>query len=160
MKSHEVLRNTFEETSPKEVASELGVSLSLIYKWSEGSEESGSRNPLDRVIKLYEATKDPEILHWICKEAGGYFVRNPNSMCEKDLEVMPATNEIIRMFSELLAVISKAATDRHIDDDESERIRLVWDKLKSYTEGFVTCCEEGDFQQLEESEEGVRLIPK
>jgi len=62
------------------------------------------------------------------------------------------------MFSTLLGVIAKAADDHHIDDEESEKIREVWDKLKSYTEGFVNCCEEGDFQNLEAGTNGARLI--
>src|SRR6056297_2228952 len=35
MESHEVLKKAFDQsnTSPKEIASDLGVSLSLVYKW-------------------------------------------------------------------------------------------------------------------------------
>jgi len=54
MESHEVLKAAFEKSSPKEVSSELGVSLSLVYKWAQEQSDtgSGSRNPLDRVVEL------------------------------------------------------------------------------------------------------------
>ena len=35
MQSHEILREVFQQCSPKQVAAELGLSLSMIYKWAE-----------------------------------------------------------------------------------------------------------------------------
>ena len=35
MQSHELLREVFQKCSPKQVAAELGLSLSMIYKWAE-----------------------------------------------------------------------------------------------------------------------------
>jgi len=32
--------------------------------------------------------------------------------------------------------------------NEAREIRECWDKLKSYAEGFVRCCERGDFEQM------------
>ncbi|MGI9241301.1 MAG: phage regulatory CII family protein [Verrucomicrobiales bacterium] len=153
MQSHQVIKQSCENTSPKEVASELGVSLSLVYKWSQPNTElgSGSRNPLDRVASLIEITKDPTIIRWLCEQAGGYFVRNPQSHCEKGFEVMPATSEIVAQFGALLSEISHAAEDNSITNEESEAIRKVWESLKGYTEGFVSCCEEGDFEKIRRS---------
>ncbi len=150
MESHEVIRDACDQCGPKEVASELGVSLSLVYKWSQPNTDlgSGSRNPLDRILTLLETTKDPRLVEWLCEKAGGYFVRNPESSCEKGYEVMPATTQIVEQFGALLAEISKAAQDDSITADESKRIRKIWDALKSYTEGFVNCCEEGDFTKI------------
>lgn len=150
MESHEVLKQSFARTSPKAVASELGVSLSLVYKWAErqNADGSGSRNPLDRLLKIMELSEDPAIIEWLCQRAGGYFVRNPESSCEKGYEVLPATNEIVGQFSGLLQRISEAAIDHSISADEAADIRECWDKLKSYAEGFVRCCEEGDFERM------------
>lgn len=150
MESHEIIKNACEQTSPKEVASELGVSLSLVYKWAQPNTDlgSGSRNPLDRVLELLRITKDPRIVEWLCEQSGGYFVRNPESSCEQGYEVMPATTQIVEQFGALLAEISRAAQDNSITDEESEKIRKIWDALKSYTEGFVNCCEEGDFKKI------------
>ena len=153
MESHEVLKEAFDspDTSPKEIASELGVSLSLVYKWAQPNSEtgSGSRNPLDRIAMLIELTKDPAIVEWLCQRAGGYFVRNPRSFCEQGYEVVPATHTIVQQFAGLLDVVSKAAQDNSITPEESAQIRIVWDRLKAYCEGFVRCCEEGDFEQIQ-----------
>jgi hypothetical protein len=74
---------------------------------------------------------------------------NPKSTCEKGFEVVPATSSIVQQFAGLLDVVSRAAQDNNIDAQESDEIRIVWDKLKSYCEGFVRCCEEGDFEQIQ-----------
>ena len=153
MESHEVIKNAFEqEASPKEIAAEMGVSLSLVYKWAQPNTElgSGSRNPLDRVLELFRLTQDPHIVQWLCENAGGYFVRNPRSYCKEGFEVLPATNEIVTQFSDLLSTISRAAADNVITHDESESIRAVWEELKCYCEGFVNCCEEGDFRPMKQ----------
>ena len=62
MESHEVLREAFEKASPKEIAALLGVSLSLVYKWSQppgDGQGSGSLNPLDRTRAIMEITSVP-----------------------------------------------------------------------------------------------------
>lgn len=155
MESHEVLKNSFEETSPKAIASELGVSLSLVYKWAQEQSEtgSGSRNPLDRLLEIIRLTSDARIVEWLCQKCDGYFVRNPASRCEEGFEVLPATSEIVDQFSKLLHRISESALDHSITPDEAKSIRLSWDRLKCYAEGFVCCCEEGDFEAIKKAEE-------
>jgi len=162
MESHEVLKEAFEKSSPKEIAAELGVSLSLVYKWSQDTSAlgSGSRNPLDRVVELYKLTGNQRILEYICEHSDGYFVRNPVSSCHKGFQVLPATNEIVSQFSNLLMRISEAALDNSITNDEAEDIRNCWDKLKGYGEGFVRCCEEGDFELMEEELEEKEKEPE
>ncbi len=152
MESHEVLKNAFERTSPKAISSEIGISLSLVYKWAQAQtgEGSGSRNPLDRVLEITNLTQDIRIIEWLCQQCEGYFVRNPSSSCEKGYEVLPATNEIVVQFSSLLSRISQAALDNSISPDEAEEIRKSWDRLKCFGEGFVRCCEEGDFELMDE----------
>ena len=158
MESHEVLKDAFEKTSPKAIAAELGVSLSLVYKWAQeqSSTGSGSRNPLDRIMEIVRLTEDHRIVEWLCAQSGGYFVRNPDSACEKGFEYLPATNEIVSQFSLLLTRISQAALDNSIDSEESADIRQHWDKLKGYAEGFVRCCEEGDFEKVKEANDGKK----
>lgn len=156
--SHDILREAIERTGPKEIAAGMGLSLSLIYKWGQPSTElgSGSRNPLDRVVQLMELTKELLIIQWLCRQAGGHFVRNPPSTCKEGFEVLPATNEIVNQFAGLLGEITQAAIDNAISPEESARIRRIWDELKMYTEGFVRCCEEGDFENIPLSEEDAR----
>lgn len=156
MESYEIFKEAFKRSSPKAVASELGVSLSLVYKWAQEQSEtgSGSRNPLDRLLEIIRLTEEPRIIEWLCEKSDGYFVRNPPSSCEQGFEVLPATNEIVAQFSELLSQISQAALDSSITLDEAKDIRAQWDRLKCYGEGFVRCCEEGDFTQMDLAHEG------
>lgn len=156
MESYEIFKEAFKRSSPKAVASELGVSLSLVYKWAQEQSEtgSGSRNPLDRLLEIIRLTEEPRIIEWLCEKSDGYFVRNPPSFCEQGFEVLPATNEIVAQFSELLSQISQAALDSSITLDEAKDIRAQWDRLKCFGEGFVRCCEEGDFTQMDLAHEG------
>ncbi len=151
MESHEVLRQTLEKSSPKEIAAELGVSLSLVYKWSQPNDDeggSGTTNPLDRVVRLFKVTNDDFIIHWLCRQTGGFFVKNP-AVGRKDFDLMPTTQSIVQMFADLLTAISKAASDHNITKKEAAEIRHEWDELKRFTEGFVHCCEKGDFAGIE-----------
>jgi hypothetical protein len=76
-------------------------------------------------------------------------VRNPSTSSQQSFEVLPATNEIVSQFSNLLSRISQAAVDNSISLDEAREIREQWDRLKGIGEGFVRCCEEGDFTKME-----------
>lgn len=150
MESHEVLRQALENASPKEIAAEIGVSLSLVYKWAQSTEiGSGTVNPLDRVMQIYRVSKDDNVIQWLCHRAGGFFVKNPRT--EKgNFDLMPATQSIVQQFAEMLTAISKAAADHTITEKESKEIRREWDELKRFTEGFVRCCENGDFDKMEQ----------
>lgn len=150
MDSHEVIKKAFERTGPKQIASEMGLSLSLVYKWAQPSAElgSGSRNPLDRVRELLRLTQEIEIVQWLCQQAGGSFVPNPNVDPDVEMPFTSTTNEIIQQFAGLLNVITQAALDDTITPDESDHIRNVWEDLKMYTEGFVKACEEHKFERI------------
>lgn len=155
MQSHEILREVFQQCSPKQVASELGLSLSMIYKWAEPPDlasGSGSTNPLDRIDALLRCTKDRRLVQWICQRAGGFFIINPKTNNAHPSFLIPATNEIVQEFADLLAVVASAAADNQITAKESETIRARWEELKSVTEGFVACCEQGNFAPLREKE--------
>jgi hypothetical protein len=150
METHEVLKRALRKTSPKAVAAELGISLSLVYKWAERPtfDGSGSKNPLDRLLKIIELSGDTAIVEWMCQQHGGHFVRNPEANGHDIRHVLPATQEIICQFSDLLSQISDAAVDHSICSAEAAEIRECWDKLKSYAEGFVRCCELGHFEEM------------
>ena len=152
MQSHELLREVFQKANPKEAAAQLNLSLSMVYKWTEPPREpnSGAVNPLDRVAALLECTKDHRIAQWICQRAGGFFIANPPRDPSDTRRLMPATNQIVQEFADLLAVIATAASDNQITSQEAQRIRASWEELKSVTEGFVRCCEQGDFGPLKD----------
>ena len=154
MQSHELLREIFQKTSAKQVAADLDLSLSMIYKWAEPDEGdgSGSVNPLDRVEALIRSTNDPRLVQWICQRAGGFFIQNPKTTKPHPDYLIPATNEIVQEFADLLAVIAVAAGDNQITEKESKQIRARWEELKTVTETFVACCEEGNFSALKEKQ--------
>ena len=158
MQSHELLREVFQKTSAKQVATDLGLSVSMIYKWSEPEDGSGSGsvNPLDRIEVLFKSTGDHRLVQWICQRAGGYFILNPKNTPHPHF-LIPATNQIVQEFADLLAVIATAAADNQITQKEAEQIRARWEELKSVTEGFVECCEEGNFLSLKEKRPGLNL---
>ncbi|MDX2186165.1 MAG: phage regulatory CII family protein [Opitutaceae bacterium] len=149
MESHELLKDLLKETSAKQVASEMGLSLSLIYKWAEPPlEGSGANNPLDRIEQLIRITHDRRIAQWVCERAGGFFIANPDGR-HGHRELMPATNNIIQEFADMLQVIAVAAGDQKITAEEARDIRGRWEELKSATEGFVQAAEQGRFSVIE-----------
>src|SRR4051812_31908651 len=157
MQSHELLREVFQKSSAKQVAAELGLSLSMIYKWAEPDDGTGSGtvNPLDRVEALLRCTNDTRLIQWICQRAGGFFILNPKTNQPHPSFLIPATNEIVQEFADLLAVIATAASDNQITAQEAATIRARWEELKTVTEGFVACCEEGNFSVLKEKSPGL-----
>ena len=146
MESHELLREVFERKAPKEVSADLELSTSMIYKWTQPPADKGSgiENPLDRVEALYQSTGDQRLIQWLCQRAGGFFILNPKNTPHPHF-LIPATNEIVQEFADLLQVIAAAAADNQISTTEARQIRARWEELKSATEGFVACCEEGNF---------------
>jgi hypothetical protein len=153
MHSYEVMREVLKSTSAKQISADLNLSLSLIYKWAEAPDPAAltqSFNPLDRVDQLYQSTHDPRIIHWLCERAGGFFIKNPRTTHAHPDFLIPATNQIVQDFADLLAVVAGAAADNSISADEAKKIRKRWEELKSVTETFVHCCEQGNFTALKE----------
>ena len=152
MESHEILREVFQKTSPKHAAGELGLSLSMVYKWAEPpGEKSGAANPLDRVAKLVRCSGDERIVQWLCQQAGGFFIKNPKTGRPHPAFLVPAMNNVVQDFADLLGVMANSAHDNRITDQEAKTIRARWEELKSVAEEFVHCCEEGDFKNLKPS---------
>jgi hypothetical protein len=155
MQSHELLRDVFKDGSPKQIAEDMRLSLSMIYKWAEpaGDKGSGTPNPLDRLEDLINSTQDQRLLQWICEKGGGFFIRNPKNIHPHPDFLIPATNTIVQEFADLLSVVACAAGDNHINEAEAAGIRKKWEQLKSVTEGFVHCCEEGNFSHIKQEAE-------
>ena len=151
MESHELLKELLKDTSAKQVCADMGLSLSLIYKWAEPPVDdsgSGSSNPLDRVKQLIDSTGDDRVARWVAQQAGGFFIKTPGAMRESE-DLVPATNDIVQQFANMLGVIAAAASDQDITETEAKHIRAQWEGLKSVTEGFVQAAEAGNFSILE-----------
>jgi hypothetical protein len=154
MKSFEVIRQAVDEPGVKAVAGALKVSPALVYKWCEppaeadDPDQSGAKNPLDRVREMYMLTKDIRLIRFLCNEADGFFVSNPVPDLRKspDETVFTQTRAMVRDFSELLdAVTESFEDDAAIDTDEADEIRQKWEDLKACVEKFVISCEKGYF---------------
>ena len=155
MKSYEVIRQAVDEPGVKAVAAALKVSPALVYKWceqpadSEDPDQSGAKNPLDRVREMYLLTRDIRLVRWLCNEAGGFFVANPVPELRKSLDesIFNETRSMVREFSELLETVTEAYDeDSHIDPKEADLIREKWEDLKACLERFTIACEKGHYR--------------
>src|ERR1043165_3172590 len=153
MHSHEVMREVLKKTSAKQIAAEMGLSLSLIYKWAEPPEDdsgSGASSPLDRVGQLIRITGDARVAQWVCEQANGFFIRNPHNLPPPGT-LIPVTNDIVQEFADMLATIAQASADNAISKDEAKTIRRRWEELKTVTEGFVRAAETGNYRPVTET---------
>lgn len=154
MKSYDVIRQAVEEPGVKAVAAALRVSPALVYKWCEppadadDPEQSGAKNPLDRLREMYLLTKDIRLIRWLCNEADGFFVSNPVPNLRRTLEenVFLETRSMVREFSELLDTVTESLEKTPgIQQDEAVAIREKWEDLKACVEQFVIGCERGHY---------------
>ncbi len=153
MHAHEVMRDVLKKTSAKQISAEMGLSLSLIYKWAEPPEDdsgSGASSPLDRVGQLIKITQDVRIAQWVCEQAGGFYIRNPENLPPHQ-PLIPITNDIVQEFADMLATIAQSSADNVISKDEAKTIRRRWEELKTVTEGFVRAAESGNFGPVKET---------
>jgi len=152
MKSYEVIRESVQEPGVKSVAAAMKVSAALVYKWCEptpehdAGEQSGAKNPLDRVKDLYVLTKDIRLIRWLCNEAGGFYVSNPQPEVPRSAEhtIWTESRKMVRDFSELLETVTESVEDDDsVDRQEADEIRQRWEDLKMQVERFVIGCERG-----------------
>jgi len=138
MRAQEVIKASIEERGPKVVAASLGVSLSLIYKWTEGK----TQNPLDRALDLMKATGSNAQIAWLCTQLGGSFLpRPPASGITNDAQLVTETQRMLKEFSDVLSAMMGALADGHVSADEAALIRREWEELVPIAEGLVRACE-------------------
>ncbi|NBR42453.1 MAG: hypothetical protein EBU04_06205 [Verrucomicrobia bacterium] len=127
-----------------EVAKELGISASMLYKWREPtSQGSGHPNPLERTARLIEVTGDHRIANWIAQRAGGHFSLDETGAALPELS--KAANALVKEFGLLIAKVVDAIEDRQITPEETQELRDKWDGLRKRAETFVRHCEKGDY---------------
>lgn len=150
MRSNEVLREAADKIGVKKLAGELRLSQALIYKWCEDADRndpdsSGTRNPLDRLSEIVSCTGHIPVVNWLCHEAGGFFVHNPEANCvDIDTDLLHSTQHLVMAFSRLLREVSESvADDGAIEPAEADMIRADWERLKTTAETFVVACERG-----------------
>ncbi len=150
--THLILRESIQRVGVKKVASALGVSQSLVYKWCQEQpgdstpEASGVTNPLDRLMVVFELSQDRDLVQYICHRAGGYFT--PNIMLEDEhgRRFLSETVQILDKFADLIRYAEQSLhNDGVIDEEEGRQLRRNWDGLKSRLESFIVGCENGLF---------------
>jgi hypothetical protein len=154
MESHEVLKEAADRIGVKALAAGLKLSPALVYKWCEESdsddpEASGTRNPLDRMRDIYRLTSHLAVITWLCQEASGFFVHNPEARSRDiDSDLLQSTQHLVLAFSELLNEVSQSvADDGAIEPGEAKKIRGEWEQLKTTAESFVVACEKGLYRK-------------
>ncbi len=150
MQSYEVLREAADKVGVKVLAARLRVSPALVYKWCEEADPddpdtSGALNPLDRLREIVQFTQHILVVNWLCHQANGFFVHNPEKMCKNiDTDLLQSTQHLVLAFSQLLNEVGESvADDGAIDVGEAGRIRRNWEELKTTAETFVVACERG-----------------
>ncbi len=150
MRSHEVLRRAADSIGVKALAASLRLSPALIYKWCQecdpnDPDASGARNPLDRLADIVRQTNDPNVVNWLCHEAGGFFVTNPKEAPpDASTELLVNTQRMVKEFSQLLLTVTKSIEDDgKIEPAEADRIRAAWELFKGTVETFTIACERG-----------------
>ena len=152
MLSHEVLRRAAEPIGVKALAASLRLSPAMVYKWCQESSKddpdaSGARNPLDRLAEIFRATGSIDVVNWLCHEASGFFVSNPQSSVQDvDTELLQNTQRLVSEFGRLLLTVTRSIEDDGmIEPKEADNIRAAWEKLKSTAESFTVACERGTY---------------
>jgi transcriptional regulator with XRE-family HTH domain len=132
-----VIELAVADKGPKAVAAALGVSLSLIYKWSEGK----TGNPLDRVEELIAATGSTAPVTWLCQQAGGSFLPRPPGSQIDEARLVAETQRMLKEFSDMLQAMTSAFLDGKVSAQEAALIRREWEELLPIAEGLVRACE-------------------
>jgi hypothetical protein len=153
MRSYQVLKKAADEIGVKALAAKLKVSPALVYKWCQpwdpdDPDQSGARNPLDRLADIVALTGDRDVVNWLCNQAGGFFVANPVARPTENVgtELLVTTQRLVQEFSRLLTAVTKSIEDDgRIEPREAERIRTAWEHLKRTVEAFAVACERGRF---------------
>jgi hypothetical protein len=158
MRSYEVLKRAADTVGVKALAAELKLSTALVYKWCQPSDPndpdaSGARNPLDRLADIIRVTGDVEVANWLCRQAGGYYVPNPDRLPDDVArELLVNTQRMVTEFSEFLLTVTRSIEDDGlIEPAESDRIRDRWELFKSMVEAFTVACERGLFHRIDTS---------
>lgn len=146
-KPNVVCREVFIDNNIKDLAGEMGLSAAFLYKWcqADGGRASGGFNALMRISALTRITKDLRPVKWLCSDAGGYYVHNPEVKAGKVVPLSLAEMKVVHDFAQMIAFLTKLAGRKKLSREDVEFVREHWDELKSLMEGFVCSCEKGTF---------------
>ena len=140
--SSDVLKKAIDKVGVKAVVNQLDVSQPYVYKWLQGKDGSGTRNPLDRIKAIVEITDDTSPIDWLCKNFDGTFVKDRND--DKEFELLDFVKFNAEFGPKLLklneSIMGALVVDQKIDKEGYEDIKSKWYELKQVVEGFVQSC--------------------
>lgn len=147
MESHTVIKDLLKEIPAKQLAGELGVSLSLVYKWAESQlSGAGASNPLDRVELLARLSNNDAPLHWLCARRGGMFVKkNQNADDTPPPDLRPDASRITREISRLLVLLGESLAADALPSASATQLNTLWTKLRPLIDAFVLAALQGDY---------------
>ena len=152
MESHEIVKQMLGKVSAKQIASELGVSLSLVYKWAEpASMGSGARNPLDRTEALMRLCKCQVPLQWLCGRFGGTFQPPPKSQEGGSMDVPPAVGALASHAGGFMSLIGSLLVMRPGDKLEVAELRQQWESSKACIDKMLRAVEQVQLQGQKEA---------
>ncbi|MDR1011540.1 MAG: hypothetical protein LBM04_10550 [Opitutaceae bacterium] len=143
MDSHDIVKQILKDIPAKQIASDLGVSLSLVYKWAEPPlVGSGTSNPLDRIEGLTRISGSVILIEWLCERMNGRFV--PGKPPEiPELHVHRSRPELVRELGRLLGELAEIATETATPAHKVKSLRKQWEHVKKVTEMFILAAERG-----------------
>jgi len=141
--SSDVLKKAIDKVGVKAVVNQLDVSQPYVYKWLQGKDGSGTRNPLDRIKTIVDITGDTTPIDWLCKSFGGTFVKDDPTGGEFELsQYFQYHADISNKLSNLnSAILGAIIGDQRVDQEEYEDIQSKWYETKQVVESFVQACE-------------------
>jgi hypothetical protein len=143
MDSYDIVKQILKLIPAKQIASDMGISLSLVYKWAEPPIiGSGTSNPLDRTELLTRISGGFAPIEWLCARLNGRFV--PGAPPEiPELQVNRSRPEIVRELGYLLIELAAIAAEGEVPGPKVKSLRKQWEHVKKILEMFVLAAETG-----------------
>ncbi len=142
MESHEIVKQLLAKVPAKQIASELGVSLSLVYKWAEpASMGSGTSNPLDRTEALMRLCKCQIPLQWLCSRFGGTFMPAKPEDGES-MDVPAALGSLTRQVGVFMGLIGSLMVAKSGDELKIAELRQQWESSKTCIDMMLRAIEQ------------------
>lgn len=151
MESHEIVKQMLAKVPAKQIASELGVSLSLVYKWAEpASMGSGASNPLDRIEALMRLCQCQVPLQWLCGRFGGTFLPPPKSEQGGAMDVPSAVGALACQAGGFMSLIGSLMLAKPGDELKVAELRQQWESAKSCIDMVLRAVEQAQLQGRKE----------
>lgn len=140
MMNEDILNEATKGVNKKELASELGLSKSYLYRQLSGKE----RNILEQTKIWIDNDKGDLILQHLCSRNGGFFFKEQEHEAIQDLSIIP---KVLDTFSDFFKTFSRSVADGEVDVNEAADCRREVNKLKGILEGFAQAAENGKYRK-------------